>query len=112
MCTAKPSIIAASDARRKRIEDARQEISDSWKAGRSQRAIEIGHEVLDLLEKEELAPMSSGMYANLVRMYLALGEREEAEMYGELALDVLRNHGHLGPDEDWDLERLLESFAR
>ncbi|KAF2191840.1 SET domain-containing protein [Zopfia rhizophila CBS 207.26] len=112
MCSASRSEIATSDARRKRVENAQKEMTDAWRTGKAQKAIKLGHEIIDLLEKEGLTPMLTEQYVILARLYLALDERKEAEEYSELALEVLRNHGFLGTaDEEWDLERLIRSFS-
>lgn len=113
LCSATDAEKAASDARRKRIEEAEPQLVAHWKEGKYQAAIRIGEEVVKLMKEEDLTPMLTDEYVILARLYLIRGDREMAEEYADLAVEILENLGFLGTEtrEDWNLERLLGYFA-
>jgi hypothetical protein len=65
------------------------------------------------MKEEGLTPLLTDEYVILARLYLLRGDRETAEEYSDLALELLDELGFLGSQgrEDWGLERLLGEFA-
>lgn len=113
LCSAPPSEKAISDTRRQRIEEAKPELVAFWKEGKYQAAIRIGEEIVELIKEEGLTSMLTDEYVVLARLYLIRGDKETAEEYAELAVEILSNLGFLGTEDpaEWGLERLLGAFS-
>jgi tetratricopeptide (TPR) repeat protein len=113
LCSLPEEERSESDARRNRISEAEPELRSLWREGKHQAAIRVGEEMVELMKQEHLTPMLTDEYVILAKLYLARGDREMAQEYVEMALDILENLGFLGQEkaEDWNLERLLGVFS-
>ncbi|KAF2800254.1 SET domain-containing protein [Melanomma pulvis-pyrius CBS 109.77] len=109
LCTQGAAEKAASDARRRAIAGAEPHIQALWKQGKLNGAIKLAEEIVQHMKDEAIMPMLTDQYANLARMFLLQGDKQRADEYGELALELLGDLGFLGTEweGEWDLERLL-----
>jgi len=100
---------ALSDSRRTSIAEAEPKIQALLKEGKPNGAIRAAEEVLQHMKDEDLTSMLTDQYANLARLNLHAQDKEKAEEYANLALDLLGNLGFLGTDyeDQWDMEKLL-----
>ncbi|RYP67269.1 hypothetical protein DL771_007358 [Monosporascus sp. 5C6A] len=119
MCTASDSQIAASDARRTRIRALKAGIvevlnvrdgSNKSKSGNLDRAIEMAHEVVVLVRREELRSLYAEQYDVLGRLYWAAGDRARAVAHARLSLKALEDIGYIEPDEE-HLPKLLATYG-
>ncbi|KAF2119611.1 hypothetical protein BDV96DRAFT_642628 [Lophiotrema nucula] len=117
LCSSPPDILAASDARRKRISAAEAKLVSHWQAKKFGAAIRLAEEVVELMKVEELTPMLTDEYVMLAKLHLMAGDRHTAEEHADTAIEILKNLGFLGKDgyEDdegpWDMERLMKLYG-
>ncbi|RYP04755.1 hypothetical protein DL765_010073 [Monosporascus sp. GIB2] len=119
MCTAPASEIAASDARRTRIRALKADIvealngrdgNDKVKHKSLDRAIEMAHEVVALVHREELRSLYAEQYDALGRLYWAAGDRARGVAHARLSLKALKDIGYVEPDEE-HLPKLLATYG-
>ncbi|KAK0648930.1 hypothetical protein B0T16DRAFT_436046 [Cercophora newfieldiana] len=110
LCTAPPSEIAASDARRSKIELLRDQAIDAFQAGKSYQALRLTRQILNLLPTEELFPMYAEQYENMARIYFVLRDKENAYKYAKLSLDTLVEQGYLDRVRPEYYERMWQKF--
>jgi hypothetical protein len=90
---------------------------DLARAGNVQQAVDLALETVDMIKDEGLESMLTDEYAMLAMLYLEMGDREEAEMWGRRAWGLLGRLGYLGVSEDgedmdgYTLEVLLEGIG-
>lgn len=67
------------------------------------------NELVRAIEAEDMPPLLAEPYEALFRVYQALGEADQAQMYASLLLDVRDQYGRLEiGDRDADLAELLQ----
>lgn len=113
LCSGPKEEVEASDARRKKITELRVTTLEFLKKGKAYSAIKAIKDTLDLLAEEGLELMAVEQYESLARIYWAMENREMAETYAQMSLDVLKEYTHLDQKRDTkgDLEALLASFG-
>lgn len=79
-------------------------------------AINLARESIDMIQEEGgLHSLLTDEYAMLAMLHLEKGDRQKAEVYGELAWDLLGKLGYLGvgkEKEKFGLETLLRSMGK
>ncbi|PSN65464.1 SET domain-containing protein [Corynespora cassiicola Philippines] len=114
LCALDPAARLASDARRELIQQSAHRILGLWREGKVHDAISLAKKSAELIIEEDVWPLLTDEYALLARLSLAVGEREEAEEYGRMCWELLRDLGFLGEEEEeeeWSLEGLLEMLG-
>ncbi|KAK3346132.1 hypothetical protein B0T25DRAFT_551148 [Lasiosphaeria hispida] len=111
LCMSSPAQVAASDERRRQIADLRSEAISAFQTGRSYQALRITRQVVNLLPAEELFPLYSEQYENMARVYFVLRDREKAEKYAKLSLDVLAEQGYIDRVKPELLDTMWKRFA-
>lgn len=119
MCTAPASEIAASDARRTRIRALKADIVEALNGGDGNntnknknldKAIEMAHEVVVLVRREELRSLYAEQYDALGRLYWAAGDQARGVAHARLGLKALEDIGYIEPDEE-HLPKLLATYG-
>ncbi|KAF2748378.1 SET domain-containing protein [Sporormia fimetaria CBS 119925] len=102
-----------SDIRRTRIQTLTQTLDEHWREKSYHAAITDAEEMVELMKEEGLTALLADQYVVLAKLWVLYGEREKAEEYAELAVDILGDMGFLGGEskEEWGVERLLEAFG-
>lgn len=93
LCTAPSDELVASDRRRGRIGDIRQEVVELVQEKQFDRAISMSKEMIDLVLKEELVAHLGEHYEVLARMYYAVWDRDNTAKYARLAIADLEQYG-------------------
>ncbi|KAH8906915.1 SET domain-containing protein [Coniochaeta sp. PMI_546] len=93
LCTAPSEVLIASDRRRGRIGEIRQEIVELVQAKQFERAISMSKEMIDLVLKEELVAHLGEHYEVLARLYYAVRDAANTEKYARLAIIDLEKYG-------------------
>lgn len=111
LCTLPPTQKAESDVRRTLIAQATPKVLEMWQKGHYVEAISVAEETLEMILDEEQEHMLPDHYALLARLWLAVGEREKAEAYGQKSFDLLFDMGFMGLKGQkgvFELEAFLE----
>ncbi|KXX78306.1 SET domain-containing protein 5 [Madurella mycetomatis] len=78
LCSASPSVLAASDARRQKIAVLGEEVIKMLDRGEApKRAAEMYEEVVEAVKEEGLVPHLGAHYEVLGRLYLAAGDKKK-----------------------------------
>lgn len=93
LCTASPTAILASDARRARVSELRASALQLVQARDFEGAIEQNAEMVELIRKENLAAHLGEHYEVLARLYLAATDLRNAKRFAALALEDLEANG-------------------
>ena len=93
LCNGTHEDIVASDRRRKRLIDLRQELVVMVNNMDYMKAIEAYSEVIALVETEHLAEHMGEHYEVLARFHLAANNRGSAEKYALMALNEIERFG-------------------
>ncbi|OAL45774.1 SET domain-containing protein [Pyrenochaeta sp. DS3sAY3a] len=104
----------ASDLRRTMIAQGEEKIVQLADAYKLSEAITLAEEIVALILEEDIHPLLSDSYAMLAMLWLEKGDREKAEMYGEMTKRLLGDLGFLGVGEEreaWSLETLLGNMG-
>ncbi|KAI6265712.1 hypothetical protein MCOR27_011296 [Pyricularia oryzae] len=116
LCSAPPSAVAASDARRTRAMSVRDGILAAVEAGELREAIELGKQLVDISAREGLASGLGDHYEVLARLHAAVGDLQGAGAYARRALEEMSVFGGseaYGSFDELDLfVRNLEGRAR
>ena len=112
LCSLSESEKAISDKQRRLIQQVKPVIAARFREGKYQEAIHIVEDVVELIKAENLESMLPDEYVFLARLYLMREDREKAEEYAELALEMLDSLGFLGEGgrEGWGVDELLKAF--
>ncbi|KAG7136292.1 hypothetical protein HYQ45_006117 [Verticillium longisporum] len=112
MCTAAPDVIAASDARRSKVEDLQAQVLDFLGRGKIHGAIKLIESILELLETEGLQPLMTEHYDSLARIYWYLNERVKSRANARSAVELLAVHGFIDlKDVDLYVGAVLDKYA-
>jgi hypothetical protein len=87
LCRSSAEDISASDARRLKIVQLREDIDRSKARKQYEKAAEFTNELLELYELEGLAPLMPEFYEVLSELYVEMGDLDAASRYGQMALD-------------------------
>lgn len=109
LCAAPDAQKELSDRRRIRIGRLREAVLKAYKDGDARKAIADTHEILGLLQAEELLPLYSEQYDNLARIHWVIKERDTAIKYAQKSLDLLAQQGYIEPHPR-NLETLISTF--
>ncbi|KAB5583569.1 hypothetical protein GE09DRAFT_1212148 [Coniochaeta sp. 2T2.1] len=93
LCTSSSEVLVASDKRRGRIGEIREEIVGLVREARFGRAIEMSQEMIELVLREELVAHLGEHYEVLTRLYYAVRDREGTERYARLTIGELERYG-------------------
>jgi hypothetical protein len=96
------------------IVQAEEKIMELAQAYKLDEAIALAEESVELIREEGIWSMLTDEYAMLAMLWLEKGEREKAEVYGEMTYRLLSDLGFLGIGEDreaWKLETLLKNIG-
>ncbi|CAK7216870.1 hypothetical protein SEUCBS140593_003009 [Sporothrix eucalyptigena] len=117
LCAASDDEVEASDARRTTIDQFRASVaavahSHDPKITRSNRrqALETIRDLFPRLHEEQLFTAYSEQYANIGRLYWALGDHGQAQFYAQRSLDTLAEQGFIGEADRGKVHMLLRSF--
>ncbi|KAI0879791.1 SET domain-containing protein [Annulohypoxylon maeteangense] len=109
LCTASKAEIAASDYRRSKIRDIRQEVMKAVEAWDGTKAVKLTHEVLELMRAEDLAPLYASQYEIMARLYWKARDKKTGTEYAKKSIDTLVDQGYLD-DNPAALTALLKAF--
>lgn len=109
LCTASKAEVAASDYRRSKIKDMRQEVMKAVEAWDGTKAVKLTHEVLELMRAEDLAPLYASQYEIMARLYWKARDKKTGAKYAKMSIDTLVDQGYL-EDSPGALPALLKSF--
>ncbi|KAF2662067.1 SET domain-containing protein [Lophiostoma macrostomum CBS 122681] len=112
LCSLSASEKATSDKQRRLIQQVKPVIASRFREGKYQEAIHIIEDVVELIKAEALDSMLPDEYVFLARLHMMREDREKAEEYADLALELLDNLGFLGEGgkEGWGVDELLKAF--
>ncbi|KAK0625408.1 hypothetical protein B0T17DRAFT_590995 [Bombardia bombarda] len=111
LCSSSAAEVAASDARRRQIDMLRHQAVQAFTDGKPYQALRITRQVLNLLPLEGLFPLYSEQYENIARVYWMLRDREKAEKYARISLDVLAEQGYISRVRPGDVEIMWNKFV-
>ncbi|XDG08662.1 hypothetical protein ABKA04_008277 [Annulohypoxylon sp. FPYF3050] len=109
LCSASKAEVAASDYRRSKIKDMRQEVMKAVEAWDGTKAVKLTHEVLELMRAEDLAPLYASQYEIMARLYWKARDKKTGAKYAKMSIDTLVDQGYL-EDSPGALPALLKSF--
>ncbi|KAI1407611.1 SET domain-containing protein [Hypoxylon sp. FL1857] len=109
LCTASKAERAASDYRREKIKQLRQEVMRAVEAWDGTKAVRLTHEVLELMQAEELAPLYASQYEIMARLYWKARDKKTGTKYAQMSIDTLVDLGYL-EDSPEALPALLKTF--
>ncbi|OTA68672.1 SET domain-containing protein [Hypoxylon sp. EC38] len=101
--------VAASDYRREKIKQLRQEVMEAVEAWDGTRAVKLTHEILELMRAEDLAPLYASQYEILARLYWKARDTRTGTKYAQMSIDTLVDLGYLDNSPKALLE-LLKTF--
>ncbi|CAK7209790.1 hypothetical protein SCUCBS95973_000560 [Sporothrix curviconia] len=113
LCSGGANAAAASDARRRRVTDLRNEVVAHLQKGAFILAISAYEdELLDLVRIEHLAEHMGEHYEVLARLHLAAGNHTAAGAYAQRALDELETFGLAGTQSSAGSVHELRAFVK
>ncbi|KIH93388.1 hypothetical protein SPBR_04236 [Sporothrix brasiliensis 5110] len=116
LCAAAPADVDASDARRIRIDEQRASVEQAVARRHSSpraaklAALETIRDLFPRLHEEEVFTAYGEQYANIGRLYWALGDRSQAQFYAQRSLDMLADQGFLGAADRDKVHLLMRTF--
>ena len=93
LCSATESERAASDRRRKRVEQIRAEVLGYVSRRDFAGAIKLNEELVDLMRIEGLAPHMGDYFEVLARLYLSAANLKGAQKFARLAVEEMEANG-------------------
>ncbi|KAL0932121.1 uncharacterized protein CTRU02_213074 [Colletotrichum truncatum] len=90
MCEASAAEIAASDDRRTRIDDLDIDAEMASKENKTELAIQLTEESIELLREEDLMMLTPERYESLISLNTMLGRWDEAEKYRDMMIQKRR----------------------
>ncbi|KAK0642856.1 hypothetical protein B0T16DRAFT_331319 [Cercophora newfieldiana] len=93
LCSATPSEIAASDARRDKIAKLGKVVIKHVENQDLKAAIKMHREMIDIIEDEALAPHMGDYYEIMTRFLAATNDMKNAKKYARLALEEFKAAG-------------------
>jgi len=105
MCSAPASEIAASDARREKINELGQRVIKFVEDQDFKGAVKIHREMTELIEQEALAPHMGDYYEVMTRLLAASKDISKAKKYAKLAIEEF---GLMGEKKE-ELEAFLKA---
>ncbi|KAK3990693.1 hypothetical protein QBC44DRAFT_238405 [Cladorrhinum sp. PSN332] len=93
LCASSPSILAASDSRRSKIDKIGPKVLKLVDQGDFEKAINLNKELLDLLQEEGMIPHLGDYYEVMGRLYLAWAKTREARVWFNKALGEYKGFG-------------------
>ncbi|KAI1761147.1 SET domain-containing protein [Hypoxylon sp. FL1150] len=109
LCTASKAEIAASDYRREKIKNMRQEVMKAVEVWDGTKAVKLTLEALELMRDEDLAPLYASQYEILARIYWKAKDKKMGTKYAQMSIDTLVDQGYLEKNTE-ALPALLETF--
>ncbi|KAI0827489.1 SET domain-containing protein [Hypoxylon sp. FL0890] len=109
LCTGSKAEVAASDYRREKIKELRQEVMKAVEAWDGTKAVKLTHEVLELMRAEELAPLYASQFEIMARLYWKAKDTKTGTKYAKMSIDTLVDLGYL-EDSPEALPALLKTF--
>ncbi|KAI1138320.1 SET domain-containing protein [Hypoxylon sp. FL0543] len=109
LCTGSKAEIAASDYRREKIKELRQEVMKAVEAWDGTKAVKLTHEILELMRAEDLAPLYASQYEIMARLYWKARDTNTATKYAQKSIATLVDLGYL-EDSPETLPALLRTF--
>ncbi|KAK4678735.1 hypothetical protein QC764_310350 [Podospora pseudoanserina] len=107
LCAGPPELLAASDARRQKVDDLGPEIVELVEEGKFDEAVKLNKEMIQALTEEEILPHMGDYYEIMGRLYQAWGKKKEAVEWFEKALDEVEGFKADGAD---DLKRIIKAL--
>ena len=111
MCMASEEEIQASDKRRRRIKELRQEVLELMGKQKYRLAVNRYHFLLKLLQKEQLVTQMAELWWIMSRLYSALLDNENTIKYAKMAYEELKEFQKSGTEKDYLIE-LLEVYMK
>ena len=111
LCAGPKEALEASDRRRSEIADLKEEVVSVLQKGRFYRAIKITKDIIRLMETEGLTPLLSTQYDTIGRIYWAINDKVNAEVYARKRVDMLVKFGFAEAGrEDAEVKKVLLSY--
>ncbi|KAI3319475.1 SET domain-containing protein [Xylariaceae sp. AK1471] len=110
LCTASKTEIAASDYRREKIAALQEDILKAIAEWDGSVAVRLAHEILALVEAEDIPTMVASQYEVIARLYWKARDTATATKYAQMSLDTLEDLGYIDQNPD-DLSLLLKDFS-
>ncbi|KAK4178813.1 hypothetical protein QBC36DRAFT_344324 [Triangularia setosa] len=107
LCSGPPELLAASDARRQKVDDLGPEIVALVEEGKFDEAVKLNTEMIQALTEEEILPHMGDYYEIMGRLYQAWGKKKEAVEWFEKALEEVEGFKADGAD---DLKRIIKAL--
>ncbi|KAK0737321.1 hypothetical protein B0T21DRAFT_383320 [Apiosordaria backusii] len=107
LCAGPPELLAASDARRRKVDDLGPEIVELVEEGKFDEAVKLNTEMIQALTDEEILPHMGDYYEIMGRLYQAWGKKKEAVEWFEKALEEVEGFKADGAD---DLKRVIKAL--
>jgi len=103
--------IQASDKRRRRIKELRQEVLELMGKQKYRLSVNRYHFLLKLLQKEQLVTQMAELWWIMSRLYSALLDNENTIKYAKMAYEELKEFQKSGTEKDYLIE-LLEVYMK
>ncbi|KAI0400153.1 hypothetical protein F4802DRAFT_508630 [Xylaria palmicola] len=110
LCAASRTAVAASDYRREKIASLQEDVMSAIGRLDGTRAVRAAHEILTLVQAEDIPTMVASQYEVIARLFWKAGDAETATKYAQKSLDTLVDLGYIDARED-DLALLLKDFT-
>lgn len=109
LCTSPPSLVAASDTRRRAIAAKRVELAEARREGRHTDAVQIAGEAAALCEEEGLEALVSEFWGVMAKGYLEMGRVDEASLWAGRTVDGWRAFKGVDSEAFGEAERLVRA---
>ncbi len=93
LCSSSEAEIAASDARRNRVNDFGVKVIKAVEEQKFKEAIKHHREVIRAIEEEQLTPHLGDYYEVMSRLYSAVRDKKSAVNYAKMALEEFAEFG-------------------
>jgi hypothetical protein len=93
LCSSSKEELAASDARRKRVNELGVKVIKTLEGGDIKEAIGYHREVIRAIEEEQLTPHLGDYYEVAAQLYSAVGDKKNAVEFAKLAVEEYTDFG-------------------
>jgi hypothetical protein len=112
LCTAPEESRIAHDQHLTSLLDHKNSLRDALRKRDANAAIDLLKRNIELLAEAESASLRIEPYGSLSRIYWAMGDKDNAEMYAHMALDLAEKYEFLEVrNRTKDIRNVLEMFS-
>ncbi|KAK4183002.1 hypothetical protein QBC35DRAFT_545094 [Podospora australis] len=108
LCSLPPNDLAASDARRKRVDLLGPQVIQLVEEGKFEEAIELNNLLMAAMEEEEMLPHMGDYFEIMGRLHQAMGKYAEAKGWYDRAMEEFKG---FGLEEEEGVETLKGNIA-